>query len=1314
MQAGDVVAERFEIERLAGSGGMGAVYRARDRLTGEAVALKTLRADAGDFGRRFVREARVMMDLRHPAIVRYIAHGSTSSGELYLAMEWLEGQDLHTRLRNRGLTLSETLTMMTRIADALGAAHARGVVHRDIKPGNLFLLGDEVSKVKILDFGIAHQAAATKLATRTGALLGTPGYMAPEQARGDRGVDARADVFALGCVLYKCLTGRAPFAGEDLLAVAAKLLFEEPARVDELRPEVPRSIADLVVKMLSKNPAQRPANGAAVAAELEAEETLARGDDVEAPASRAGPGSSITATEQRLVCVVLAANLEDTGEGDEPTRTDESIATSWKRLANGLAPYGAHLERLVDGSVVASLSGKASATDQAAQAARCALAMRALLPRNALALATGRGVMAGKLPLGDVIDRAASMLRERREDTDPEGAKLIRVDDVTAGLLDARFDLVGSGLGTAPGASSEVLFLRGERDPLDATRTLLGRPTPCIGRERELGMLEVAMNECFSEPVARAVVITGAAGVGKSRLLHEFVRRVHQRGLGAAVWSSRGDPMSAGSPFGILGQALRRAMGVVDGEPAKTKHDKIRARVLRALPEADVKRVTAFVAELVGAPLTDDDDVQLRAARANPVLMGDQMQRAFEDFLTAECAIHPLLIVLEDLHWGDLPTVRFVDAALRNLHESPLMVLALGRPELNTLFPSLWVERSPTEMRLGELSRKASERLVREVLGAGLGADTLARIVERAGGNAFYLEELIRAASQGKSADLPETVLAMVQARLEELEPEARRVLRAASIFGQAFWIGGVTALLGGDEETSEVGEWLRLLAERELVVRRGDARFPGQLEYAFRHATVRDAAYSTFTDKDRELGHRLAGDWLERAGEPDALVLAEHFERGDERGRAAGWYVRACEQALEGNDFAAVLLRAEHGLACGATGEALGTLWLRVAEARTWRGENTDALAASDEAMRALPEASPLWYRAVTHLSRAAAHAGEQARLVEISDKLLSLRVEGDPRPPIAPICFTATHLCYAARYDLADALIARAEELAAEVGEDPGVMLLVLRAHGARAAIAGDLAESLRFKRLSVDAGEKAGDYRNACVERVNVGNCLTEIGAHEEAEVEIREAQNAAERMGLIFVVAFAKHNLGWAMARRGALAEGIAVEREAVDMFARQNNPRMESASRAYLSFMLTQSGDLEQAEHEAEVALAIVSGEIDTLYALSARADARLARGTVADALADAARAVEKLDELGGIDEGEAIVRLVHARALHAAGRFEDARAAIGRAEAHVRETANKINDAEMRERCLRMVPENAKTLELSREWLRRSEPTARP
>src|SRR6185295_15518538 len=130
-----------------------------------------------------------------------------------------------------------------------------------------------------------------------------------------------------------------------------------------------------------------------------------------------------------------------------------------------------------------------------------------------------------------------------------------------------------------------------------------------------------------------------------------------------------------------------------------------------------------------------------------PILMGDQMRRAFEDWLSAETRQQPVLLVLEDLHWGDLPSVKFVDASLRALQDRPLMVLALARPEVKDLFPDLFAERGIQEMRLKELSKKASEKLVRQVLGEQLTDDHVAQIVQAAGGNAFYLEELIRSYS---------------------------------------------------------------------------------------------------------------------------------------------------------------------------------------------------------------------------------------------------------------------------------------------------------------------------------------------------------------------------------------------------------------------------------------------------------------------------------------------------------------------------------------------------------------------------------------
>jgi predicted ATPase len=162
------------------------------------------------------------------------------------------------------------------------------------------------------------------------------------------------------------------------------------------------------------------------------------------------------------------------------------------------------------------------------------------------------------------------------------------------------------------------------------------------------------------------------------------------------------------------------------------------------------------------------------------------------------------------------------------------------------------------------------------------------RIVQLAGGDAFYLEELVRAVAEGHGDRLPETVLATVEQRLDGLDPRQRRVLRAASVFGGVFWAGGVVSLLGGDEHTSGVGSALAALADRELLDRHAAGSFPGQEEYAFRQTLVREAAYAMLTETDRRLGHRLAGAWLERAGESDPAAVAEHFVRaGEARGGA-------------------------------------------------------------------------------------------------------------------------------------------------------------------------------------------------------------------------------------------------------------------------------------------------------------------------------------------------------------------------------------------------------------------------------------------
>ena len=1333
MQSGTVVAERFEIERHASSGGMGAVYRARDRHTGATVALKVMligEPTALVERDRFEREARALAELRHPGIVRYDDHGVTHGGELYLAMEWLEGEDLAQRLQRARLGAKESLRLAQRVAETLAPAHQRGVIHRDIKPSNLFLPGHDLDRVRILDFGVARFSYETHAATRSGTLLGTPGYMAPEQARGDREIDARVDVFALGCVLFECLTGRPAFKGEHVMAVLAKILLEEAPRVRELRPEIPEAIDALVARMMAKDRTYRPPHAGALSIELAALVEVA--PDLAAPITDAPPRSSITAGEQTVVSVVVAAEAYGNEAAMAATLTPEAAGSKVDRLRESVAPYGARLEMLADGSWVAALGARGgAASDRAAQAARCALAMRHHMPTAPMVLATGRAIFAGKMPVGEVIDRATRLLRpmlkelrDAREAPPSSSAPVssgrprpIRIDDVTTGLLDVRFDV------SAPDDDHEVLELRGEREVVDRTRTLLGKATAFVGRERELGLLEATFAECIGEPIARCVVVTAPAGVGKSRLRYELVKKLQARG-GIEVWIGRGDPVRAGSPFAMIAPAIRRSAGILDGEALGVRQKKLAARIGRHVPVADRARVTDFIGELAAVPFGDHDKVQLRAARADAMVMGDQKLRAFEDFLGAECDAQPVLLILEDLHWGDQPSVKFIDAALRTLREAPLMVLALARPEVHERFPKLWEERGVQTLSLVELSPKRSTQLVRQILGATVESETVARIVERAQGNAFYLEELIRAFAEGGSRspggdDLPETVLAMVQGRLERLEPDARRLLRAASVFGVVFWRRGVLALLGDLDDPSRANEWLESLVEREVITKRSagaTGKFPDEDEFSFRHALVRDAAYAMLTEEDRRLGHRLAGDWLERAGEHEAVVLAEHFERGGDVVHAVSAYRRAAEQALEANDLDSVIARAERAIASGASGETLGALRSLQAEAHRWRGKFGEAKACALAALDLLPRSSDAWSSAAAEVALAGGRLGDHEQLIALLARLREVPLTAaSSRACLTAWIRTAGQLLLAGRRDAADPVFEEVERVGQSASLDPTITARLALVRGIRALFAGDAGAYRMHIGHAAESFQRGGDLRSACMQRASVGYASLGLGDWEQAERVLREALASAERMGLTNVVAYSKNNLGLALSRRAAevdegkrralLDEARKIETEAMVAFVAQGDGRLEHSSHVYLAIILMLSGELEGAEREARTAVEFFRAASPLrAYALATLAEVQLARGAPASALESAEEAMKLLEALGHLEEGEALARLVHAEALHRTGAIELAAAAITKARDQLLSRAAKITDAAWRSSFLTRVPENARTLALAEEW----------
>jgi len=485
---------------------------------------------------------------------------------------------------------------------------------------------------------------------------------------------------------------------------------------------------------------------------------------------------------------------------------------------------------------------------------------------------------------------------------------------------------------------------------------VLGKAVPCVGRERELATLEGLYEESVQGGGARVVLVTGAAGVGKSRVLHELVQRLRRRVIAPSVWVGRGDPMSAGSPLAILADALRRALGIHAAEPLEARQAKIRAY--------GSERVAWFLGEIVGAPFDANVSVEIASARKDPQLMADQMRQAFEEVSLAELTRRPLVLVLEDLHWGDAALVSFVDSLLRVAEHHSLLVVATGRGDLHERFPMLWERRHPTQIKLAELSARSAGQLVRAMMPT-IATERVGELVDRAAGNALFLEELVRAEAEGRGGSTPGSVLAMVTSRLESLGPELRKTLRAASVFGRTTWRGALQALLQIDARA--IGDHLQELTVREILVRMPDAKFPGEEEYLFRHEIVREAAYRMLTDADRAIAHAQAGKWLEAAGERDGFVLAEHFDKGGQAERAIAQYIRATQQALDSSALDEAFAYAERGIALGASFEQCGELRSRQAEIMLARGQNERARDLGELALADLEARSVAWCQAAS-----------------------------------------------------------------------------------------------------------------------------------------------------------------------------------------------------------------------------------------------------------------------------------------------------------------------------------------------------------
>ncbi|MGK3982432.1 protein kinase [Sorangium sp. So ce136] len=1295
--------DRFMIEARSRSGGMGDIFKGTDQTTGAPVAIKILRAAASDQERaRFAREIAILADLRHPNIVQYIAHGTWLDGRLFFAMEWLDGEDLGQRQRRAPLGLRDSVEVVRRSAAAMAAIHARGVVHRDLKLSNIFLVRGKGTAIKLIDFGVVKLAIPDDCPTERGTIIGTPHFMAPEQARGEP-VDARADVYSLGSVLFRLVTGRNVFETEHAIALLGRLVLEDPPRAQQIRFDVPEALDEVITRAIARDREKRYENGGELARALarvgelsndppatdrsaSAVRRAAAPEIKPSPASPAGPSDErpqvrLATSERRVVACVLF----ELGAGPLHPDVDASLRE--------VLGDDARLEPLLSGKMVAVLGVERSRGDEAMRAARAALTVARSTPGARVSVAVGHAVRGRANLAGEALERAAQQL----ESAVP-GA--VRIDVYATAALEGRFVVQEDARGG--------VLVHEDATGFDA-RKLLGPPTPTVGRDNEIAQLQGIFSEIAEDGVPRAALVTGPAGIGKSRVRAELIQRLDMAPHAPVILLCRGDPMSQGSGLSGLGRALRALMGIHDGERLEDQVQKVNAHVAMRLARP-LRFLAAFIGELTGVPFPDEGNEPLRAARESPQLMESRMRMAIEAFFRSKSESTPQILVIEDMHWADSTTIDLVDCLL-GCTDLRFGVFGFARPELGGRFPALWAQRNVTRLSLSPLSPQAADRLVATALPQADPA-TRSAIVRRAGGYALFLEELIRYAADGRD-DVPLSVQALVQLRVDRMSKGVREVLRAASVFGPVFWSGGVEALL-----ERAVGAELAELEAGEIIARQLEPRVAGQVQWTFRQALVRDAAYASILEEDRAALHLAAAAWLESAGDVDPGLVARHAEAAGDKARAALLYARATRAAVAtGAELDVALDLATRGLACGAEGTTRATLLVHRGEICELMGRVPEGLDAAEEAARLALPGSDLWGEAQVLAVTCMIEAGQSAEGDARAASALSPQFAAALSPSIRAMLLASRVRGLVDLSRPAEAL--RAAEAALEVARASGSTGALLRTHEAHLAAlmnVGDLSAAVSAGTALVGAADQAGDTVVATKARLNTGSVLNHLGLFEDAQAMLERALLDARSRKLRAIEGFALHNLGMSYARLGNIEEGVAHQRHAGRIADECQIARLRIVGRLYEALFLVwrgAPGDHGTAHSIARWLCEETARHATSLQAMASFALARvqLARRELKAAV-DAAREASRHLEGGPIEEWNDAIRLTLVEALLATGDEAAGNAALDAAFTALAARVEALRDPRHREAFLRGSDDIGRLIALARERLGRSLPAS--
>jgi len=905
--------------RVLGRGGFGVVYAARAKAGGPEVAIKVARADRPDAARRLVSEIDALLTVGPPHVPAVFEQGALPDGTPFVVMEYVDAPTLADRLllRSGPMPLTEAIPLVLATLVALEAIHARGLVHRDLKPENVFV--DDACRAKIVDLGLVYAIAglasgdgveSSGIDTTEGSALGTAEYMAPEQCEGAGEVDARADIYTVGVVLYELLAGRPPFWGPPA-AVQQCHRAQRPPRLSGLVP-VPPALEAIVHRCLAKDREDRYESvrvlGAALAATLDecardADRVLTPASISFAPREADQPLGSPARSAQPTASSAASASRERRRVGIVYFRSSMDVIAVQRRLLS----LGAELAYTSSDRFVAIYSHEVGdnparrALRAGRELVKLGVCERALVDLSPVSVQVrpdgGRRFWS---PLFTRPDRFA-------EPHDPGGVfatleAAAAIPELAAAVPSTCGWISTEGLAGVREMHSGVLAHR-----------------PLVGRDEVLTALLWGARRTVARTIPSAAVVIAEAGYGKSHLGQVLLDQLGAIDLRAEVIDLRVRPPDFGDADRTLRELLQRALGVPSTAPPEAARALLEQRLGPERSAVDTA-ILAFSLGWIGA-----DAAELRALAAAPGALRPAMATAAGEALRRRARRGPIFVVLDDAHHADETTLAALEYATLAEAAAPIWICALGRPTFQEAHP-FWGERAANRElhRLGPLDPTSAAELCRKLL---LPADSVpepavAHLVARTQAVPLLLVELVRGLKRAgvvrrhprgdswflatdELDHLPDLPLIewLAQTEMDQLSPALRAHAR-------------LVALLGGDATGAEIDGVLRRLDQSGAAVdlpldaRVGTRRLlaTGLLvqhregRIGFRHALVREAIAAGTPAAPAQRIHHAAVEYYRNAHaipeERRLLQLASHGAAAGLGAIAEGAYLKLAEAA--------------------------------------------------------------------------------------------------------------------------------------------------------------------------------------------------------------------------------------------------------------------------------------------------------------------------------------------------------------------------------------------------------------------------------